>query len=230
MSSLGNEGDRALNKYEGMFLLDNGKLRNAPEKGEEAIKATLEKNGVTIVQMGQWDERRLAYEINRQKRGVYVMAHIEAPVGALEEVSRDLRLGGLISRHLFLRLKEFPPFMTAREMDDAYGSSEFKKPSPGARRPDRPAPAATKEAAPAAPAATDEATPAAAEEAAPAAAEEAAPAATEEAAPVSESPVEEKSADEAATEETTAPAADGAEESSDDGATDEAAPESETKE
>ena len=134
MSLLENEGDRALNKYEGMFLLDNGKLRNTPEKGEEAIKATLEKNGVTIVQMGQWDERRLAYEINRQKRGTYVLAHLEAPVGALEEVSRDLRLGGLISRHMFLRLKEFPPFMTARELEDAYGSKDFKKPRPGARK------------------------------------------------------------------------------------------------
>ena len=169
MSLAGNEGDRALNKYEGMFLLDKGKLRNAPEKGEGAIKATLEKNGVTIVQMGQWDERRLAYEINRQKRGTYVLAHLEAPNGALDEVSRDLRLGGLISRHMFLRLKEFPPFMTARETEDAYGSKDFKKPGPGARRPaSKPAAEAAEQPA------TEEAAPAA-EEAAPATEEVAAP-------------------------------------------------------
>jgi len=179
MSPKGNEGDRALNKYEGMFLLDNGKLRNTPEKGEEAIKATLEKNGVTIVQMGQWDERRLAYEVNRQKRGTYVLAHLEAPAGALEEVSRDLRLGGLISRHMFLRLKEFPAFMTARELEEAYGSKDFK--TPGGRRPavdSKPAPVA----AVAAPS----------EEAAASAVEEA-PAAEETAPAVEETPAAEES-------------------------------------
>ncbi|MCB9833336.1 MAG: 30S ribosomal protein S6 [Planctomycetes bacterium] len=125
-----------MNKYEGMFLLDHGKVKNEPQKGIDEVAQVLEKHGAKIAQIGKWDERKLAYEIKRQKRGTYVLVHFDADPQALDELRRDLSLNETINRHLLLRIEgaEFPPFMTAQELDTAYGTREFRERPMGGRR------------------------------------------------------------------------------------------------
>jgi small subunit ribosomal protein S6 len=133
-----------LNKYEGMFLLDHGKVKSEPEKGLAEITAILEKHEGKIAQMGKWDERKLTYEINRQKRGSYILVHFEAPGSAIDEIRRDCALSEIISRQLLLAIQGeiFPPFQTAQEMDAAHGSRDFRE------RGSRPAPRREKRAEP----------------------------------------------------------------------------------
>ncbi len=132
-----------MNKYEGMFLLDHGRLKNEPQRGIDEITAILEKHGAKVVQIGRWDERKLAYEINRQKRGTYIMAHFEAPIETIREVHGDVKLSENISRSLIIRLGNvFPPFMTATELETEFGTRDFRD-RPGRRsdsRDRRPAP------------------------------------------------------------------------------------------
>lgn len=126
-----------MNKYEGMFLLDHGKVKSEPQKGIEEITHILEKHGAKIAQIGKWDERKLAYEVNRQKRGTYVLVHFEAAPTAIDEMRNDLNLSEVVNRDLMLRLEgeTFPPFMTAQDLDTAYGSREFRdRPMGGGRR------------------------------------------------------------------------------------------------
>ncbi len=124
-----NDRSRTLNKYEGMFLLDHGKVKNEPEKGIAEITAILEKHQGKIAQIGKWDERKLAYEINRQKRGSYVLVHFEAPGTAIDEIRRDCALSEIVSRQLLLAIQGeiFPPFMTASEMNEAHGTRDFRE-------------------------------------------------------------------------------------------------------
>ncbi len=132
-----------MNKYEGMFLLDHGRLKNEPQRGIDEITTILEKHGAKVVQIGRWDERKLAYEINRQKRGTYILAHFEAPIESIDEVHGDVKLSENISRALIIRLgKVFPPFMTATELETEFGTRDFRD-RPGRRsdsRDRRPAP------------------------------------------------------------------------------------------
>ena len=117
-----------MNKYEGMFLLDHGKVKSDPQKGIDDITAILEKHGAKVVQIGKWDERKLAYEINRQKRGTYVLAHFEADSDALDEIRGDLQLCESVSRQIFIRIEgeSFPPFLTASELDARFGTRDFR--------------------------------------------------------------------------------------------------------
>ena len=128
-----------MNKYEGMFLLDHGKVKNEPEKGIAEVTQVLEKHGAKIAQIGKWDERKLAYEIKRQKRGSYVLVHFEAPAAAIQEMRQDLNLSEIINRDLMLRIEgaEFPPFKTAQELDAEYGTREFRDRPMGRRDRDR---------------------------------------------------------------------------------------------
>jgi small subunit ribosomal protein S6 len=128
----------ALNKYEGMFLLDNGKIKSEVQKGIDAIAEVLKKHNANVVKIGKWDERKLAYEIRNQKRGTYVLAHFEAPPEAIDEIKNEMNLSEIISRHLLVRLRtKFPPFMTAQEIDAAFGQKEGREREPrsfGGRR------------------------------------------------------------------------------------------------
>ena len=152
-----------MNNYEGMFLLDHGKVKNEVQKGIDEVTGILEKLGGQIEKIGKWDERKLAYEINRQKRGVYVLVHFRFDGSKIDELRREYQLNELVVRQIFIRLPgTFPPFMTASELDNQFGTRDFRdrgprRDGPGGGRPDRdrsdrdrPAP---ERAAPAAPAA-----------------------------------------------------------------------------
>ena len=117
-----------MNKYEGMFLLDHGKVKNDTQKGVEEITSIIEKHGGKVVKVDKWDERRLAYEINRQKRGVYLLTHLEIPVAALPEINRDFGLSEVVSRNLMTRIlkEEFPEFQSAQELEAAHGSRDYR--------------------------------------------------------------------------------------------------------
>lgn len=135
-----------MNNYEGMFLLDHGKVKNEVQKGIDEITAMLEKHGGKIEKIGKWDERKLAYEIKRQKRGIYVLVHFQIVGDKIADLRHEFMLNELVVRQLFIRLPAtFPPFMTASEYDSAFGTRDFRdrgprRDGPGGGRPDRPAP------------------------------------------------------------------------------------------
>ncbi len=181
-----------------MFLLDHGKVKNDTQKGIDEVTQIIEKHGGKVVKIGKWDERRLAYEINRQKRGVYLLTHLEIPVASLPEINRDFGLSEVVARQLLTRFvkEEFPEFQSAQELEAVHGSHDYRDRSRRVSRPETPrsdsssdAASAEKAAAakaPATPKATDaEAAPKAVAEAADA---EAAPAeaVAEAAAPAAE--------------------------------------------
>ena len=78
-----------MNNYEGMFLLDHGKVKNEVQKGIDEVTALIEKVGGSVEKIGKWDERKLAYEIRRQKRGVYVLAHFKLDGNKIDELRRE---------------------------------------------------------------------------------------------------------------------------------------------
>ena len=58
--------------YEGMFLFPQSATANLQEAIDH-LKEILEKVGATIINFRKWDDRRLAYEIDGNKRGVYFL-------------------------------------------------------------------------------------------------------------------------------------------------------------
>lgn len=227
--------EQKLNKYEAMFLLNHAKV---PPEGAESVQVVtdvLTKHGATIEHCEVWGERKLAYPIQHQRRGTYVLAHLEAPSAAIAHIQHDINISESILRWLPERQgAEFPPFRTSADWAEASGRRPRKdrpeggrdeRSGPAPQRGEVPARPATPEKGAEAPAAAPEAaaptppeTPAAeAAPAAPAAPE--APAATE--APAAEAPAAE------AAPSAPAPAA---ESGSDSGPAPEAGPESDKPE
>jgi small subunit ribosomal protein S6 len=87
-----------LNQYEGMFLL--GPTGTESEKAVTTVRAMIEKHGGQIQVIKKWDERKLAFEIGKQKRGTYIIAFFKAPGGAIAPLERDVKLSEEVLRVL----------------------------------------------------------------------------------------------------------------------------------
>lgn len=79
------------NVYEAMFLLGPAAQTQA-DHGVGLTRGIIERHGGQVLHIKRWDERKLAYEIKRQKRGTYVIAFFKAPGGAVAPIERDVKL------------------------------------------------------------------------------------------------------------------------------------------
>ena len=90
-----------MNRYEGMFLFDPGKASdwNAVEGELDRLYGRIGANKLVAV---KFDERKLAFEIKKRKRGLYVLSYFEADPTRIGELERDARLSELLLRILVL--------------------------------------------------------------------------------------------------------------------------------
>ena len=86
-----------LNQYEAMFLL-SGAFATELENALKMVRGIIEKHEGQIIVLKKWDERKLAYEIKGQKRGLYIIAYFNAPGAAVSAITRDVELSDQILR------------------------------------------------------------------------------------------------------------------------------------
>ncbi len=84
-----------------------------PDIGGDAIEALLDKLR-DVVRVGEgkliaithWGRKKLAYEIKKHTRGVYVHIHYLAPRSLILEIERNLRISDAVLRFLTVQLAE----------------------------------------------------------------------------------------------------------------------------
>ncbi|MGB3491823.1 MAG: 30S ribosomal protein S6 [Elainellaceae cyanobacterium] len=92
-----------MNTYETMYIL-------RPDRAEEQIdqiigkyQSILQEQGAQDIQTQHRGKRRLAYEIDDFREGIYVQMNYEAPGAAIAVMERDMRLTEEVIRYLTLR-------------------------------------------------------------------------------------------------------------------------------
>ena len=76
-----------MKRYEGLFLFDSATARDwAAIEGE--IRRLMERIGGELLVCAKFDERKLAFEIKRRKRGLYVLTYFDAPATKIGEFGR----------------------------------------------------------------------------------------------------------------------------------------------
>jgi small subunit ribosomal protein S6 len=86
--------------YECLFLLDPTKTATDMDGVKAQLHGTLEKYGAEILASRKWDDRKLAYPIKGQKKGVYHLAYFKAESTKMVEIEHDFRLNENILRHM----------------------------------------------------------------------------------------------------------------------------------
>ena len=89
-----------VNSYECLFLLDPTKTSTDMDGIKGQLHATLDKYGAQVLASRKWDDRKLAYPIGGQKKGVYYLTFFKADAKKMSEMDHDFRLNEAILRHL----------------------------------------------------------------------------------------------------------------------------------
>ena len=100
------------NQYEAMFLLGPAATADA-EGGLNLCRSMIERHGGHILVIKKWDERKLAYEVNGQKRGTYVIAYFTATGKAVGPIERDVKLNEQVLRVMITKADH----MNQKEME-----------------------------------------------------------------------------------------------------------------
>lgn len=86
-------------KYEALFLF--GAASTVDVDGAlKRVESIVTSHEGKVILLRKWDERRLAYEIKKQKRGLYILCFFEGPTTAVEKITRDVNLSEDILRVL----------------------------------------------------------------------------------------------------------------------------------
>lgn len=96
----------AQNVYEGMFLLDSARFSRDPDGIAAQISKLVEDAGGEMLVSRFWEERRLAYPVEGQRKGVYWLTYFRADSQSLTELNRQCQLFDANLRHLFIKIDE----------------------------------------------------------------------------------------------------------------------------
>lgn len=90
------------NAYEGMFLFSQGAASDMPRTIAH-LKEVLDRGQAEVIAIKKWDERRFAYPIQNQKRGLYILVYFNADPLKVHEIERHCNLSETVMRHLIIR-------------------------------------------------------------------------------------------------------------------------------
>jgi small subunit ribosomal protein S6 len=102
------EDKRTVTLYETLFIVH-------PEKGPrvkefvEKFKKVIEGQDGSVLQVDEWGLRDLAYRIDKQGKGIYILVRYRSTGRAVEELERNLKLTDGILRYLTVRAQEGSP-------------------------------------------------------------------------------------------------------------------------
>ena len=99
--------EQRIDIYEGMFLFPQSAAADFAGVITH-INEILDRAGAEVIAMKKWDERRLAYDIKGNKRGLYILTYFKADRTKLAGIERDCNLSELLLRSLVLRADHIP--------------------------------------------------------------------------------------------------------------------------
>ena len=93
-----------VNVYEGMYILDTNRFARDQAGVSGQIPEMVGKLGGEMLASRLWEERRLAYPINGNRKGTYWLTYFKLDSDKVSELTRLCQLSDSILRTLFLKV------------------------------------------------------------------------------------------------------------------------------
>jgi len=95
-----------MRRYELIFIVQ-------PELSEEEVKSITDRylqiitaQKGTLIKTEDWGKRRLAYNINKQSKGTYILVDFYGPGSMIKEIERNLKIDDNILKFLTVKTKD----------------------------------------------------------------------------------------------------------------------------
>ena len=93
-------------EYETIFILRPDISNEEISQVNTKIRTIVETGGGTLLKVENWGRRKMAYEVKKHLKGVYVIFNYLGPAGLVEEVERNLRLSDPVIRYYSVKVEE----------------------------------------------------------------------------------------------------------------------------
>ena len=92
--------------YETVFIARQDITSAQAEQLAETFTQLLRDNGGDVKKTEHWGLKTLAYRMNKNRKGHYVLFNIDAPYPAVAEMERNMRLNEDVLRYMTIRVDE----------------------------------------------------------------------------------------------------------------------------
>jgi small subunit ribosomal protein S6 len=92
-----------IHMYEGHFLLNQQAVSGDFGATVEFVREVFKRAEAELLVLRKWEDRKLAYEISGQKRGIYLLAYFKARGSQIANIERDCNLSEQVLRCLIIR-------------------------------------------------------------------------------------------------------------------------------
>lgn len=92
--------------YENVFIARQDIAASQVDALIERFESVITANGGKVTKKENWGLRALAYRMNKNRKGYYVLFNIDAPAKALIELERQMRFDEDVIRYLSVRVDE----------------------------------------------------------------------------------------------------------------------------
>jgi len=92
-----------VNLYEALFLINQQAIASDFAGCIDHVKEVLARAEAEVLVLGKWDERKLAYEIDGQKRGTFLLSYFKARSTQIANIERDCNLSDMVTRALIIK-------------------------------------------------------------------------------------------------------------------------------
>ena len=89
--------------YEALFLINQSALATDSAGATAHVQEMLDRAEAETLTLQRWDERKLAYPIENQKRGTFLIAYFRARPTQIANIERDCNLSEQVLRVMFIR-------------------------------------------------------------------------------------------------------------------------------
>lgn len=91
-------------EYETTYILRPNTSNEGVAEVNTRIKGIIEGMGGKVIKVDNWGKRRLAYEVAKERKGIYLYWQYLAQPGVVEETERNLRMLDSVIRYLTVKV------------------------------------------------------------------------------------------------------------------------------
>jgi small subunit ribosomal protein S6 len=95
-----------MRNYELMYIIKTNVDDEKRPEVVEKYKQIIVNSGGEIVKLDEWGKRRLAYEVDKNREGYYVLMNFKSSKEACQELDRLMKIDEAILKRLIVRLEE----------------------------------------------------------------------------------------------------------------------------
>src|SRR5262249_30716132 len=93
-------------EYETIFILRPDTNQDGIQSVNTRVRSVIETMGGKLLKLDNWGKRKLAYEVKKQLKGIYLYWQYLGTAGTVEEIERNLRMLDPVIRYYTVKVDE----------------------------------------------------------------------------------------------------------------------------